>query len=158
PAFTQDQVADRFTRQANVAGFASSTVDAQVRAYGAFYTLAAVSSNRCLNVYGVSQDNGANLVQWDCDPGAPHEQFLIEPQDNNRYRIVAAHSGKCVNLLGAGTANGDRFVQWDCITGATNELFTLNAAPTNGAVLTLTAVHSGKCMNVLGAGTANGTQ
>ncbi|MEU4834582.1 ricin-type beta-trefoil lectin domain protein [Streptosporangium sp. NPDC023615] len=102
-------------------------------------------SNRCLDVNGASQANGALAQIWDCNG-----------QANQRWTSTAAqelrvYGNKCLDVNGAGTANGTAVLIWDC-NGQNNQKWRLN---TDGSI---TAIGSGKCLDVSGNGTANGTK
>ncbi|WP_327003820.1 RICIN domain-containing protein [Dactylosporangium sp. NBC_01737] len=110
------------------------------------FALRGTASNRCLDIAGASQANGALAQIWDCNSNA-----------NQRFTLTAAgelrmyNGSKCLDVLGRGTANGTAVEIWDC-NGQTNQQFRLNS---NGSV---TAVGANKCLDVSAFGTANGTK
>ncbi len=83
------------------------------------YELVNAGASRCADVLGASMDNGAPVVQWDCD-GGPNETFQLRPlldptgADSGYVQIVAAHSGKCLDVTGGATNEGAPVQQWDC--------------------------------------------
>jgi hypothetical protein len=83
------------------------------------YELVNAGASRCADVLGASMDNGAPVVQWDCN-GGPNETFQLRPlldptgADSGYVQIVAAHSGKCLDVTGGGTNEGAPVQQWDC--------------------------------------------
>ncbi|MFG1948702.1 ThuA domain-containing protein [Nonomuraea sp. NPDC048826] len=110
---------------------------------GGTSALRGVGSNRCLDVSGASQANGAQAQLWDC-----------HGQANQRWTATAAgelrvYGGKCLDVYGAGTANGTNVIIWDC-NGQNNQKWRLNADGT------ITAVGADKCLEV--NGTANGAR
>ncbi len=142
---------------AHTTGTSSGTISAAVPAHGAAmyvvsgggtpsstFTLRGVGSNRCLDITGASQANGALAQLWDCNG-----------QANQRFTATAAGElrvygdTKCLDV--ADTANHTAVRLWDC-TGGANQRFRLD---TDG---TVTAIGSGRCVDATGAGTANGTR
>ena len=83
------------------------------------YELVNAGASRCADVLGASMDNGAPVVQWDCN-GGPNETFQLRPlldptgADSGYVQIVAAHSGKCLDVAGGATNDGAPVQQWDC--------------------------------------------
>ncbi len=110
------------------------------------FALRGVASNRCLDVSGASQTNGALMHIWDCHGGA-NQQFTLTAAGELRLY----NGAKCLDVVGRGTANGTAVDIWDC-NGQTNQQFRLNS---NGSV---TAVGANKCLDVSAFGTANGTK
>jgi type 1 glutamine amidotransferase len=104
-----------------------------------------VGSNRCLDVSGASQSNGAQVHIWDCHGGA-NQQWTSTAAGELRV-----YGSKCLDVNGAGTADGTAVIIWDC-NGQNNQKWTLNA---DGSI---TAVGANKCLDVSGYGTANGTR
>ncbi|HLU70887.1 MAG TPA: ThuA domain-containing protein [Nonomuraea sp.] len=107
--------------------------------------LRGVASNRCLDVSGASQSNGAQVHIWDCN-GQPNQQWTATGAGELRV-----YGNKCLDVNGAGTADGTAVIIWNC-NGQNNQKWTLNA---DGSV---TAVGANKCLDVSGYGTANGTR
>ncbi|MBB6474372.1 PQQ-dependent sugar dehydrogenase [Sphaerisporangium rubeum] len=104
--------------------------------------LRGVASNRCLDVNGASQNNGAAVIIWDCNSG-----------NNQKWTSTAAtelrvYGNKCLDVNGAGTADGTAVIIWDC-NGQNNQKWRLNS---DGSI---TAVGANKCLDV--GATANGT-
>ena len=83
------------------------------------YELVNTGASRCADVLGASVDNGAPVVQWDCN-GGPNETFQLRPlldptgAESGYVQIVAAHSGKCLDVAGGATNDGAPVQQWDC--------------------------------------------
>ncbi|TDE55695.1 DUF1080 domain-containing protein [Nonomuraea mesophila] len=112
---------------------------------GSTGALRGMASNRCLDVSGASQSNGASVHIWDCN-GRPNQQWTTTSAGELRV-----YGGKCLDVNGAGTADGTAVIIWDC-NGQNNQKWTLNA---DGSI---TAVGANKCLDVSGHGTANGTR
>ncbi|MCC8243045.1 glycosyl hydrolase [Saccharothrix luteola] len=107
--------------------------------------LVGVASNRCLDVVGASNADGALVDIWDCNG-----------QSNQGWEFTAAgelrvfSGGRCLNVPNGSTAPGTRLAIWAC-TGGANQKFRLNS---NGSI---TATQSGLCLDVANQATANGT-
>ncbi|WP_030453385.1 lectin [Herbidospora cretacea] len=102
-----------------------------------------VGSNRCVDVAGVSQANGARAQIWDCNG-----------QANQRWTATSAselrvYGNKCLDVNGGSTADGAAVIIWDC-NGQNNQKWRFNADGT------ITAVGAGKCLDVPNYSTANG--
>ncbi|MEV1001707.1 ThuA domain-containing protein [Nonomuraea sp. NPDC050202] len=110
---------------------------------GGTSALRGVGSNRCLDVGGASQANGAQAQIWDCN-GQPNQQWTSTSAGELRV-----YGTKCLDVNGAGTADGTSVIIWSC-NGQNNQKWRLNADGT------VTAVGANKCLDV--AGTANGTK
>jgi type 1 glutamine amidotransferase len=112
---------------------------------GSTSALRGVGSNRCLDVSGASQADGAQAQIWDCN-GQANQQWTSTGSGELRV-----YGNKCLDVNGAGTADGSAVIIWNC-NGQNNQKWRLNA---DGSI---TAVGANKCLNVSGAGTANGTK
>ncbi|MFB9474136.1 PQQ-dependent sugar dehydrogenase [Nonomuraea salmonea] len=110
---------------------------------GGTSALRGVGSNRCLDVDGASQANGAAVQIWDCN-GQANQQWTATSSGELRV-----YGGKCLDVNGAGTADGTAVIIWDC-NGQSNQKWRLNADGT------ITAVGANKCLDV--AATAGGTK
>jgi hypothetical protein len=110
------------------------------------FALRGQASNRCLDIAGASQANGALAQIWDCH-GGTNQQFTLTAAGELRVYGGA----KCLDVYGRGTANGTAVEIWDC-NGQTNQQFRLNSDGT------VTAVGANKCLDVSGNATANGTK
>ncbi|MEV5891697.1 lectin [Nonomuraea fuscirosea] len=119
------------------------TLDTGTPPSGSTSALRGAGSNRCLDVNGASQANGAPAQLWDCN-GQANQQWTSTTAGELRV-----YGGKCLDVNGAGTADGTAVIIWDC-NGQNNQKWRLN---TDG---TITAVGANKCLDV--AGTANGTK
>ncbi|WP_327589750.1 ThuA domain-containing protein [Nonomuraea sp. NBC_00507] len=110
---------------------------------GGTSALRGVGSNRCLDVSGASQANGAQAQIWDCN-GQANQQWTSTSAGELRV-----YGNKCLDVNGAGTADGTAVIIWDC-NGQNNQKWRLNADGT------ITAIGANKCLDV--SGTANGTK
>jgi hypothetical protein len=99
-------------------------------------------ANRCLDVNGASQADGAVVQIWDCNGGA--NQTWTVTSGNQ----LTVYGGKCLDAPSA--AAGARLRIWSC-TGGANQQWRVNADGT------ITGTQSGLCLDVTGAATTNGT-
>ncbi|WP_433605420.1 ricin-type beta-trefoil lectin domain protein [Dactylosporangium sp. CA-139114] len=104
--------------------------------------LRSAAANRCLDVNGASQADGAVVQIWDCNGGA-NQQWSATSSNQ-----LTVYGNKCLDV--PGTASGTRARIWTC-NGSSGQQWRVN---TDG---TITGVASGLCLDVNGAGTANGT-
>ncbi|WP_433252600.1 RICIN domain-containing protein [Streptosporangium sp. CA-135522] len=115
-------------------------------------TLVARHSDKCLDVYGGSTRNGADVIQWTCTGGLNQDWSLVAT-DSGYYTIEAAHSGKCLDVYGGSTRNGADAIQWTC-AGTPNQQWKL--VQEDDGYFSVVARHSGKCLDVYGGGTSDG--
>ena len=106
--------------------------------------------DKCLEVGGASQSNGAAVVAWPCHGGNNQRWNFVARQDGY-YQIVNRHSGKCLDITDVSTANGGRLQQWSC-AGSDNQAFAVET----GGVTRLRAKHSGRCLDLTGGSQADG--
>lgn len=110
------------------------------------------SQYRCMDIVGVSGNDGATVQQYSCSGGA-NQKFTVEAQGNNNYRLKANHSGKCLGVANNATHDGALIEQRSC--GANNsQLFQLNNK--GNGLFEIRNVNSGKCMDVKGGGYSDG--
>lgn len=114
-------------------------------------SIKAVHSGQCLDVYGVSSADGANVIQWPCHGGS-NQKWELVPLEGGIFEIVAAHSGKCLDVFGASSVNEANVIQWPC-HGETNQQWQL--VPHGDGAFQIEAVHSGQCLDVSKASKAN---
>jgi hypothetical protein len=76
---------------------------------------------RCLDVAGLSQDNGADVIVWDCW-GGPNQQWAIRLEGSFAISLRARHSNKCLDVFAFSQDVGGKVVQWDC-WGALNQMW-----------------------------------
>ncbi|GAA2216530.1 lectin [Nonomuraea monospora] len=110
---------------------------------GGTSALRGAGSNRCLDVSGASQANGALAQIWDCN-GQANQQWTSTGAGELRV-----YGSKCLDVNGAGTADGTAVLIWTC-NGQNNQKWRVNADGT------ITAAGANKCLDV--GGTVNGTR
>lgn len=108
-------------------------------------------SNKCVDLASGAIENGTNIQQWNCGPGANRE-FTFVAKGNNFYEIRTRHD-KCLGVTGNSMANGANVTQWSCFNG-NNMQFKLES--TGEGWFEIRARHSDKCLDVAGISNANG--
>ncbi|MBG6136462.1 RICIN domain-containing protein [Longispora fulva] len=120
------------------------------------YQLVNKNSNKCATVEATSTNNGAKILQSDCNATAQNQIFRLEQvSDNSYYRIKALYDSKCVTAQAPGD-NYQVLVQWDCVNGYATQHF----MPTGGdGVTNPVELHPfsnpGSCADVFNWSTAN---
>ena len=94
---------------------------------GGYSRLVAQHSGKCLDVSGVSTEDRAEIIQWQCHAGA-NQDWRLEPVGEG-YQVVARHSGKCLDVRGESTNDGGQIIQWSC-TGGANQTWLLRPVTT----------------------------
>jgi len=84
---------------------------------GSTSALRSTSANRCLDVSGASQANGAAAVIWDCHGQSNQSWTSTGAQE------LRVYGNKCLDVSGAGTANGTKTQIWTC-NGQNNQKWT----------------------------------
>lgn len=115
------------------------------------YQIVAKHSGKCLDVSGMSRDNGARVHQWACHDG-DNQRWSVEPTWQG-YRIRALHSDKCLDVRDVSYDNGAMMQQWSCGLGG-NQRFYLERQ--SDGYYRISPVHSGKVVEVGARSTANG--
>jgi len=114
-------------------------------------TLVFAHSNSCLDVSGVSQNDGALMQQYACSNGA-NQKFTVESVSGG-YRFKANHSGKCLRA----TSNGAfASVEQRSCDATTNQLF--DVVSTGNGKYQLKNRAGGMCVEVANSSTANSAQ
>jgi hypothetical protein len=111
-------------------------------------------SGRCLDIAGISSDNGAEAIQWDYWGGG-NQIFKVEWVEGQLYRLTAQHTGKVIDVSGISTDDGAALIQWDWWGGG-NQKFRLD--PAGHGYFCITASHSNKVMDVSAISQDNGAR
>jgi Ca2+-binding RTX toxin-like protein len=91
---------------------------------GQYFNLKINSTQKCVDVTGVSTADGAYLQEWDCLGGGQTNQHwdIVPIAGQPPYEaLIARHSGKCMDVLGLATGNGARVGQWGCWWGGNQQ-------------------------------------
>jgi len=104
-----------------------------------------------LDVQGVSQANGAQIIQWDCHNGK-NQDFAVTYQ-GNQIILTAQNSHKAVTISGGNKNNGAN-AQQQPVKNLPEQKFIVKPKGNNKYLLVF--AHSNKCLDVLGWGKHNG--
>ncbi|WP_416396164.1 RICIN domain-containing protein [Allohahella sp. A8] len=141
------------SKKASVFTRAPTTPGTPVGTIAGRYTLQAMHSGKCLDVYAGSMAAGASLTQWDCHWGS-NQQFDITNLGDGTYAMRAVHSGKVVDLDWGRTVNGTNILQWDW-SGANNQRWIMRDEG-NGYYSVRAKNNANSCMDVTGGYQSNG--
>lgn len=115
-------------------------------------------SNKCLDVYWSSLEDGANLNQWSCNStGAQH--FTLRPHSSGYYQIENRTSGKCLEVKSSSRENSANVMQNKCSIATyqrwkPSQMWKLRDVGNDYYMIE--AMHSGKCLDVRRSGMENG--
>ncbi len=122
---------------------ASAATRSTVLQLGGPYQIRPTGSGKCLDVEGVSYDNGAYLQLYDCLGQSQYNQwfyFFLKPGTVADYQIKASHSWKCLDIEGVSLSAGARVQQYDCLGWSqANQIFRVIDY---GAFITFAPTHS----------------
>lgn len=79
---------------------------------GIYHEIRSLSSDKCLDIEGVSQANRARAEQYTCHGG--DNQLFLEVFYGGGPSLVARHSGKCLDIEGDYITNGAKLWQYTC--------------------------------------------
>ena len=147
-------------RNGNINGFHegnksySFTVKDSVQVHpeeGTYIIYSALDNHKCVDVYGTSNDDGANIQLYEyCEAG--YNKFKITAF-GDAHRITNIKSNKCVDVADASSDNGANIWQYKFNETAAQKWIFEDAG--NGYVYVRSAL--GRYMDVENAGTSNGT-
>jgi hypothetical protein len=89
------------------------------------YKIMSLSSGKVMSVAGISQDNGADIHQYDYQ-NQNNQKWRIIPlsgADNGYCTIVSVNSGKCLEIGGWATHAGAKSNQYQCHGGDNQKFF-----------------------------------
>jgi hypothetical protein len=76
---------------------------------GGWHNVVVQHTGQCLDVRGVSHDDGAQIQQWTClGTGQENQHWKLVGAGSGYSKLVARHSGKCLDKAGWNV------VQWNC--------------------------------------------
>lgn len=102
------------------------------------YFIQVNTTKKYIAIEGISQDNGAKLVQWDF-ANNPNHKFIIKNTGNNLYTIKAVHSGKYLSLEGTQGQQGAKIIQWDWVNQDNQKWFISASSKQTGSFSISTA-------------------
>ncbi|MCW3464043.1 M57 family metalloprotease [Chitinophaga nivalis] len=116
------------------------------------YKVISVNSGKALDIYGASQDDGGDAVQWTYHDGA-NQQWTFTYLGNGYYKITNINSGKALDVYGASVDDGANVVQWTSHGGPNQEW---KVVANGDGSFTLLSRHSNKALDVYGASQDDG--
>ena len=116
-------------------------------------TVTVAHSGKNLDINFVSQNPGAQAIQWPAN-GGRNQAWRFIPVTGDIYNIQVQHSGMMLDVEGVSTGDGARVIQWPP-NGGVNQQWRLVPVGT-GSAYNIVAQHSGKLLDVAGASTADG--
>lgn len=72
---------------------------------GSVVLLTNACTGKAVDVGGVSQDNGATVIQW-TKHGGLNQQWKLSATDSGYYKLIAKHSNKALNVANSSSENG----------------------------------------------------
>ncbi len=115
-------------------------------------TLTSAHSGKVLEVESGSQDDGANVVQWEENGGA-NQQWDITDLGNGYYSIRAAHSGKSMDVYEWSEEDGGDIRQWEYSGGDNQQWELVDQGSGQYAIISR---FSGKALDVYDFSTEDG--
>jgi hypothetical protein len=111
---------------------------------------------RCVDVTGVSQESGADIIQWTCN-GQENQLFNFTHLGSGIYEVRAVHSNLCMSVAGDSASDGADVVQLTCTGGAGQRWLVRPVSGQSGVYELLAQTGSSRCLDVFGQGTPEGT-
>ena len=98
------------------------------RMFGGFFRMRNELSGLCMDVRGVSQSDGAEIIQFACSNGA-NQQWSFTDLASGADRLTARHSGKVLDVFLQATGDGTLLEQWSSNGGANQQFTVIQALP-----------------------------
>jgi len=111
-------------------------------------------SGKCLDIAGASQEDGAELIQYQFH-GRENQQFLLQPLKDGYYHLIVKHSGKCLAVPETRQQNGVTVVQYAPHTDWIDQQWQFQSLSKD--YHRIVARHSGKCLDVSGCSIEDAT-
>jgi len=122
---------------------------------GTIYSIKARHSGKVLGIGGASQDNGAQVIQWDW-ANVNNEKWRVIDLGDDIYTFQAIHSGQFMSVYRNETNNGSWIVQYPANDQATSQQFLLTDA-SDGYFYMRPMDNTNKYVAVAGGSKDNGT-
>ncbi len=92
---------------------------------GNWHSIKSLANNEvALDVFEISQDDGANINLWEYWGGAG-QQFALMKEGEDEYRLINRNSNRCVDVANASHSDGANILQWGCFKVAPQQTFKL---------------------------------
>ncbi|WP_281884628.1 RICIN domain-containing protein [Paenibacillus sp. YYML68] len=123
-------------------------------AVGQTYRILAKSSDKAVDVAGVSTADGANVHQWEY-VGGNNQKWTLRDAGGGYYNIVNVNSDKGLDVANASSADGGNVQQWTVIgSGGYNQQWQIISA--GNGYYRIVNRSSGKVLAIADNSTANG--
>jgi hypothetical protein len=116
------------------------------------YTIQNRNSGLVMDVSGLSQADGASVMQGTPNGGA-NQQFTFTHLGGGVYKVLAVHSGKSLDVKDVSTADGALVHQWTYSGGANQQFI---AQLNSEGYYKLVAKHSSEVLEIGNSSAANG--
>lgn len=116
------------------------------------YVITNVLSGKPMEVENASNEDGANIIQWDY-LGGLNQQWDVVNLGNGYYSIRAAHNGKSIDVFEWNADDGAEARQWSWLNG-TNQHWAIDNI--GGGQFVITSRFAGTALEVFDFSTANG--
>lgn len=113
-----------------------------------YYIMPMGGDDMCLGVAGGSDEEGAPLVQTECDQG-DDQKFWMTPGGDDNYQMRPGHSGMCIEVEDGSDDDGAPVVQSECEEGD-DQKFWMEPTDGHGGYYRIHPEHSDKCLEVDG--------
>jgi len=119
-------------------------------------------SGKCLSVSEGKTNNGAAILQWDCDPvqsPGDGQTFSVVPVNyNSEFEIKDdANTSMCLDVTNVSQENGADLQLYQCLgAGQTNQVWHIVPIAGQAPWFASISANSGKCMDVSGESLNNG--
>jgi hypothetical protein len=110
------------------------------------YVLVAVESNKCVQITGTGNLEGANAEISSCKSSTA-QQFKLQPVAGNYHKLVSALSNKCLATDATSQDTGLKVVQQTCGDGTNQQWILADTAGAPGT-LQIVARHNGKALDI----------
>jgi hypothetical protein len=117
------------------------------------YTLKAVHSGKCADVFGASTADAAKVQQYTCH-GRANQQWMFRHLGSDVFEIKSVSSNKCLDITGASQQNGAAAQQWSCNGSAAQRFKVVSVG--NGAYQLQPQTAASKCLDVSGVSRDDG--
>ena len=114
-------------------------------------------SGKCLDIQGMSEEDSANVIQWDCKPGFPEpwNQYFFITVDGDKWTIYNVVAGKVFDIRGESNEDDAELIMFGD-KGNDNQRFRIEDV--DGEWKKIVNVKSGKCLDIIDFSKENGTK
>jgi len=107
------------------------------------YRVISVNSDKCLNVWAESKNDGARVTQWQCHGGL-NQDWEVKYTPEGFSTLISSNSKLALSVENGSKDNGDIMVQ-QTFTSKPNQQFIIQK---DNGVFVLKSKHSQKCVDV----------